>query len=553
MATVQRKLVHKQFNSPIGLYSDNNVKATLDRELKVLSNGTMGIDFDDISKPANLANSAVLRMLEEEENQKRHARQPGGLKRVAWPPETEYQSPSRVVPQPQQSPAQDNSYHQPSQNQYPSQYNNNVRQPSHDSSAVEQRYPYQQEHSQPNYPQQKPQPTYQQQHLQSYPNQQSQPSQPSYQQQQQQYPNDRQQTPIDNHPQPIYQRQHSQSQTRQSRMTPGRMFPNPDPCFMKINKPAYLQAPQPARAVSPSTSAFAGGVAVHAPQQSPSSGFANGGEISPHYQQSSPNYQQQSQPSPNYYQQQPQSSPQYQSTSTLPLSPDPNRSLPGWSPVRKPVQVQSGYTLSNQRPSADRYGGVQSYAANQNQYQQQQSSPSYQPPSNQGQYQPPSNQVQYQPPSNQVQYQPSYQSQPQQQQQYQPQQQQQYQSTPSNEQQYQAQQPYYRQPSPGVITLRKEAPFNQQPAPIFTSQPAAASFGGGTNMRGDQKWPPQEYKLQSEIDNEARRRLAQGRLLRPRRVQKDKDIQAFFDQHAIHNSYRHYNVPPGTQTKLNYF
>ncbi|KAJ6642021.1 hypothetical protein Bhyg_06967 [Pseudolycoriella hygida] len=34
------------------------------------------IDFDDISKPANLANSAVLRMLEEEENQKRHGRQP---------------------------------------------------------------------------------------------------------------------------------------------------------------------------------------------------------------------------------------------------------------------------------------------------------------------------------------------------------------------------------------------------------------------------------------------------------------------------------------------
>lgn len=39
-------------------------------------------------------------------------------------------------------------------------------------------------------------------------------------------------------------------------------------------------------------------------------------------------------------------------------------------------------------------------------------------------------------------------------------------------------------------------------------------------MRGDQKWPPQEYKLQSEIDNEARRQLAQGPVLRPRRVQK---------------------------------
>uniref|UniRef100_A0A1B0G282 Zasp-like motif domain-containing protein n=1 Tax=Glossina morsitans morsitans TaxID=37546 RepID=A0A1B0G282_GLOMM len=34
MATVQRKLVHKQFNSPIGLYSEQNIKDSMDRELK---------------------------------------------------------------------------------------------------------------------------------------------------------------------------------------------------------------------------------------------------------------------------------------------------------------------------------------------------------------------------------------------------------------------------------------------------------------------------------------------------------------------------------------
>lgn len=39
-------------------------------------------------------------------------------------------------------------------------------------------------------------------------------------------------------------------------------------------------------------------------------------------------------------------------------------------------------------------------------------------------------------------------------------------------------------------------------------------------MRGDQKWPPQEYKAQSEVDNEARRKLAHGPAFRPRRVQK---------------------------------
>lgn len=42
MAQVQRKIVHKQFNSPIALYSDTNVKETLDRELKLLNNGAVG-------------------------------------------------------------------------------------------------------------------------------------------------------------------------------------------------------------------------------------------------------------------------------------------------------------------------------------------------------------------------------------------------------------------------------------------------------------------------------------------------------------------------------
>lgn len=42
------------------------------------------IDFVDNSKPANLANSAVLKMLEEEENQKRHGRQPGECSTVQF-------------------------------------------------------------------------------------------------------------------------------------------------------------------------------------------------------------------------------------------------------------------------------------------------------------------------------------------------------------------------------------------------------------------------------------------------------------------------------------
>lgn len=44
---------------------------------------------------------------------------------------------------------------------------------------------------------------------------------------------------------------------------------------------------------------------------------------------------------------------------------------------------------------------------------------------------------------------------------------------------------------------------------------------GGTNMRGDQKWPPEDHvKRQSDIDNEQRRLLALGPATRPRRVNK---------------------------------
>ncbi|XP_011257666.1 leucine-rich repeat extensin-like protein 5 isoform X2 [Camponotus floridanus] len=50
---------------------------------------TRRIDFNQLAKPANLQNSAVLRMLEEEETRQRGG-QPG-LKRVAWPPPPEDQ------------------------------------------------------------------------------------------------------------------------------------------------------------------------------------------------------------------------------------------------------------------------------------------------------------------------------------------------------------------------------------------------------------------------------------------------------------------------------
>ncbi|KAG5328804.1 ZASP protein, partial [Acromyrmex heyeri] len=89
MATQKAKFVNKQFNSPINLYSPQAIQETLDKQTQILANGAVGIDFNQLTKPANLQNSAVLRMLEEEEARQRGG-QPG-LKRVAWPPPPEDQ------------------------------------------------------------------------------------------------------------------------------------------------------------------------------------------------------------------------------------------------------------------------------------------------------------------------------------------------------------------------------------------------------------------------------------------------------------------------------
>ncbi|CAK9796693.1 PDZ and LIM domain protein Zasp [Anthophora quadrimaculata] len=89
MSAQRAMFVNKQFNSPINLYSPQAIQEALDRQTQVLANGAVGIDFNQLAKPANLQNSAVLRMLEEEEARQR-AGQPS-LKRVAWPPPPEDQ------------------------------------------------------------------------------------------------------------------------------------------------------------------------------------------------------------------------------------------------------------------------------------------------------------------------------------------------------------------------------------------------------------------------------------------------------------------------------
>ncbi|XP_044727141.1 pollen-specific leucine-rich repeat extensin-like protein 2 isoform X2 [Chrysoperla carnea] len=113
--------------------------------------------------------------------------------------------------------------------------------------------------------------------------------------------------------------------------------------------------------------------------------------------------------------------------------------------------------------------------------------------------------------------------------------------------QYQSPPPQFYQPAPhsGLLTLRKEPPIHQAPSPVFISQPATTNFQGGSNMRGDQKWPPASVKAQAEAENRARIELAKGPAMRPRRI--NKDYSGFFAQHALNSTYPGYKAPPGTQ------
>ncbi|XP_061503882.1 GATA zinc finger domain-containing protein 10 isoform X7 [Anopheles gambiae] len=481
MAAMQRRLVHKQFNSPINLYSQKNIQETLDRELKLLSNGAVGIDFDDPSttKPPSLAKSAVLAALEEEEREKSRGT---GLKRVAWPPPAD--GPEYEV-------------HPSQQKQQP----------------VGQQIPLQQQQQQQQF---QPQQFYHQ----TNPQQQQQQQQPAYQQTsfppQQQHPH-----------QPVERIVPIQRATS---------IQSPKSPVNQLKYPAYQSAPQPAhqypgaRAPS-STVAFSGGRAVL------------------------PNKSQQQQQQQQQYQQRggyanqaasprspvvPVASPRSPAISNLGGSGSPR----GWAHVASPVPTNrpsSQFSSSPSSPSSPFY-------QQQQQQQQQQYQPGYAPSGQTGPAawygaRKPEAQHQQQPLA------PQYQN-PLEQQPYQPQPTEAFQPLTAQQQQplyqpAQPPQPHQQLPPTLITTLRKEPPMSQEPAPVYQTQPVAAIYQGGSNMRGDQKWPPEEYKRQSEVDNEERRKLAQQPAFRPRRQQ--KDYADFFAKNALNNTYPGYRAPPGTQ------
>ncbi|XP_068149668.1 bromodomain-containing protein DDB_G0280777 isoform X1 [Drosophila tropicalis] len=549
MAAVQRKLVHKQFNSPMGLYSQENVKATLNRELKAF--GGEGIEVDDqISKPLNLANSAVLRAVEEEEQQVKC-----GYKRVAWPPASEERIIREFTPQPQsQSPAPGSGGYYPQQQAAaavpvapaatapPSVQGpiyNNVQprtQPPPPTTTTATNQPRLDQQN--GYTQHTPSVPSQNQVQASYPNEQPiqytqaqfnrQPSrEPSnvphtYTQQQQQ-------------PQPQQQQHHQQQQQQpQQQYQPQGTH---EPIYAVDNAGGgwkHIGAPLPKSQYEFTAGGATPGATTYPPfqqqqqqqQQQPYQPYLQQPPQHQHQQQQQPPQQQPPQqqqygaPTYNNYQQQPQQQQQQQQQQQH-AAPGPQ-----WQQQPPQQQYQAPYQVPAQQSVPQWAHQQPAYQASP--YQQQQQPPAQQYPQQNGG-------------SNYAQPQYNSYSQPQ----HQP-----YSQDQTDLQQQQQSIPYagqdsYRGASPGIITLRKEAPVSQQPAPVYTSQPAAVSYQGGSKLRGDLKWPPPEYKEAAARENEERRQLALGPVCRPRRV--NRDYTNFFAQHQLNNAYPSYKVPPGTQ------
>ncbi|KAJ1522862.1 hypothetical protein ONE63_002009 [Megalurothrips usitatus] len=66
-----KQIVNKQFNSPIGIYSEQAIAETLSAQAEVLSGGAIGVNFKKNEKEYNAANSEVLKMVQEADKEPR--------------------------------------------------------------------------------------------------------------------------------------------------------------------------------------------------------------------------------------------------------------------------------------------------------------------------------------------------------------------------------------------------------------------------------------------------------------------------------------------------
>ncbi|XP_037910747.1 PDZ and LIM domain protein Zasp isoform X5 [Hermetia illucens] len=63
-----KSIVNKQYNTPVGIYSEEAIAETLSAQAEVLAGGVLGVNFKKNEKIYNAANSEVLKMLHEQEN-----------------------------------------------------------------------------------------------------------------------------------------------------------------------------------------------------------------------------------------------------------------------------------------------------------------------------------------------------------------------------------------------------------------------------------------------------------------------------------------------------
>ncbi|GAB0099155.1 hypothetical protein DMENIID0001_149950 [Sergentomyia squamirostris] len=63
-----KSIVNKQYNTPVGIYSDESIAETLSAQAEVLAGGVLGVNFKKNERIYNSANSEVFKMLQEAEN-----------------------------------------------------------------------------------------------------------------------------------------------------------------------------------------------------------------------------------------------------------------------------------------------------------------------------------------------------------------------------------------------------------------------------------------------------------------------------------------------------
>ncbi|KAL1508852.1 hypothetical protein ABEB36_003681 [Hypothenemus hampei] len=305
-----------------------------------------------------------------------------------------------------------------------------------------------------------------------------------------------------------------------------------------LGSPALNQSPQAFKSGTPGAGPK-GWASVQSPVSTPLGPAAQkyfGSAPAQVYQPGQPQYQPVSQPHQGYSNESQQLSSYQQQSSGYQQHPT------GYQ-----QQQLSGY---QQQPSGfDQQQYQQSYQQRSSGYQQQQTIGYQQQPYTQSSHQQFTQSSGY---SAQVQPQPqsaSYQSAPQQYQSQSVQSQNQFAPQPAVAQTQAVaprQQPAKQvEPPPSTITLRAAAPVSQAPAPVYSAQPATASLKGGKHLRGDLKWPPENVRQKMAEEHQQLLELAKGPACRP--LKKEKDYTPFFEQHALAHAYPGYKIPPGTQ------